>query len=140
MKKPMSDTPAELMQHAADDRLDRRASDLMDTCPATVEREVPRAWWDPTHHLLQFPAGRDVLAEGVRVQGAGDDARMVVFRCGGKVLQKEQEIRLERPPPEERKAGVVPDDRVTVAEMREDALGDRRWELERREGLVEVLG
>ena len=41
---------------------------------------------------------------------------------------------------EEGKTGVVPDDRVTVAEMREDALGDRGWELERREGLIEVLG
>ena len=70
----------------------------MDTRHATVEREVPRAWWDPAHHLLQFPAGGDVRAEGVRVQGAGDDARMVVFRCGGKPLKEEQEIRLERPP------------------------------------------
>jgi hypothetical protein len=99
-----------------------------------------------------------VLSEGVRIQGASDDARMVMFRCDGKPLQEQQEIRLECPPSwllrpfergkkgmrwymrtEECKAGVVPDDRVTVAEMRKDALGDRRWELERREGVVEVL-
>ena len=70
----------------------------MDTRHATVEREVPCTWWDPAHHLLQFPAGCDVRAEGVRVQSAGDDACMVVFRCGGKALKEEQEIRLERPP------------------------------------------
>jgi hypothetical protein len=100
----------------------------MHTCQATVEREVPRAWWDPAHHLLQVPAGCYVLAEGVRVQCAGDDARMVVVRCSGKSLKEQQEIRFERPPPcydavkeggcvrygsartEEGKAGVVADD------------------------------
>src|SRR6266702_7821441 len=71
----------------------------MDTRHATVEREVPGAWRDPAHRLLQFPTGGDVLAEGVRVQGAGDDARMVVFRCGGKPLKEQQHIRFERPPP-----------------------------------------
>jgi len=132
----------------------------MDTRHATVEREVPGAWRDPAHRLLQFPTGGDVLAEGVRVQGAGDDARMVVFRCGGKPLKEQQHIRFERPPPcygaieekgrevcnicvfartEEGKAGVVAYDRVTVAEMGEDALSYRGWELERRKGLVEVL-
>ena len=41
---------------------------------------------------------------------------------------------------EEGKAGVVAYDRITVTEMREDALSYRRWELERRKGLVQVLG
>ena len=65
----------------------------MHTRQATVEREVARAWWDPAHHLLQFPAGCNVLAEGVSVQSASDDARMVVFRCSGKALEEQQEIR-----------------------------------------------
>jgi hypothetical protein len=71
----------------------------MYTRQATIEHEVARAWWDPAHRLLQFPTGRDVLAESVRVQCAGDDARMVVFRCSGKPLKKQQEIRFERPSP-----------------------------------------
>ena len=70
----------------------------MHTRHATVEREVPGAWWGPAHRLEQFPMGGDVLAEGVRVQCAGDDARMVVFRCGGKPLKEHQQIRFECPP------------------------------------------
>lgn len=89
MEKPVSDTSSELMKHAANDRLDRRAGDLIDPRHATVEHAVSGAWWDPAHHLLQFPTGSDVLAEGVCVQDVGDDARMVVSGCGGKRLKEQ---------------------------------------------------